>query len=473
MEQLELDDIQGIVAYAYLRRSHARYLVLTVQPRRAAEARAWLARLRRHVGSAQAGQHRPITEPVISIAFTHAGLKALGVAVDKGFVPEFQQGMVHPHRSRVLGDIDADQDNYQVENAPAHWRWGMTNESVHILISVFAAELEQLATFIAAHIAWAADEGLVRIEHTRNAAFRPQPDKPRDLREPFGFRDGISQPYVEGFGRPAPLADAPANRVRAGEFVLGYQNELGRTGQSPSVEAARDPNDLLKPLADGRRDLGRNGTYLVVRELDQEVARFRQRTALEQAKLIGRWPSGAPLTLARQQDDPALGDRNDFSYFATDRAGMGCPIGAHVRRANPRDGFADPDLPRTAAASFANVNQHRLLRRGRPYWEPEQGTFFMCINASIERQFEFVQQAWLNAPSFMGLPAERDLASGASTPYTIPHCAGRERLSLPALIHVRGGAYFFLPGLKALEWITELPSAGAQQLGASQTKSPP
>jgi Dyp-type peroxidase family len=237
--------------------------------------------------------------------------------------------------------------------------------------------------------------------------------------------------------------------------VLGYANELGRTGLSPSVAAQADPQGLLPARPDGRKDLGRNGSYLVVRELDQAVEQFRALPPVVQAKLIGRWPSGAPLTLAPHADDPTLAERNDFSYYAADRAGMACPVGAHVRRAHPRDGFADPDLPLTASESWTRVNQHRLIRRGRPYESPDaKGTFFMCLNASIERQFEFVQQAWLNSPSFMGLHGERDIAAGASTPFSIPHCAGRERVALPALISVRGGAYFFLPGLKALEWIT-------------------
>jgi Dyp-type peroxidase family len=452
MEQLELDDIQGIVPYAYLRRTYASYVMLTVQPERAAGARRWLGELLPHVGRARAGRAKPMSEPVISLAFTYAGLEALGVSAADGFVPEFHQGMVHPHRSRVLGDIDVDQPGYRAQNAPAHWRWGKTNDSVHILLAVYAAEQRQLTDFVARHIDWK----VVTVVYRRDAAFKSHKDDPRDLREPFGFRDGISQPYVEGFGRPAPLADAPVNRVRAGEFVLGYQNELARTGQSPSVSAESDRNNLLPTLPDGRKDLGRNGSYLVVRELDQDVPAFRALHPVEQAKLIGRWPSGAPLTLAPHADDPSLSVRNDFAYFTEDRAGMSCPVGAHVRRANPRDGFADPDLPLTAAESHASVNQHRLLRRGRPYEsELHQGTFFMCLNSSIERQFEFVQQAWLNAPSFLGLNGERDFAAGAATPFTIPHCSGRERLTLPALIQVRGGAYFFLPGHKALKWITE------------------
>jgi Dyp-type peroxidase family len=396
---------------------------------------------------------------MVSIAFTHRGLEALGVDAQqvRGFVPEFQQGMTHPHRSRVLGDIDVEENGQnKVNNAPAHWRWGAHHDNVHILIGVYAENEQRLARFVTDHIESAVREGAVIETYRRFAAFKPHPNNPRDLREPFGFRDGISQPFVEGFGRPAPLADAPNNRVRAGEFVLGYENQLARIGLSPSVAAAADPNNLLPRLPDGRRDLGRNGTYFVARELDQKVDAFGQLDPVAQAKVIGRWPSGASLSLAPNADHAPLADRNDFGYFDADRAGLGCPIGSHVRRANPRDGFADPALPMTTQESLASVNAHRLLRRGRPYQTPEHaGTFFIAINANIERQFEFVQQAWLNAPTFMGLNGERDIAAGAATPFTIPHCAGRERLQLQSLIHVRGGAYFFLPGLRALRWIAE------------------
>jgi Dyp-type peroxidase family len=448
MERLELDDIQGIVAYSYLSRKHACYVLLKVVPERAAQARALLRGLQAHVPHAKGQRGQRAGGPVLSIAFTYAGLAALGVDLEgAGFVPEFQQGMVHPHRSRVLGDID--------DNSPAHWRWGSTNDSVHILVAVYAEQRGAITDFVDTCIGRAVAAGSVEEVYRRDAAFRPRPENPRDLREPFGFRDGISQPYVEGFERPAPIADAPSNRVRAGEFVLGYPNELGRSGLSPRVEASADPDGLLPQLPDGRRDLGRNGTYLVVREFDQDVAAFNALDPTVQAKLIGRWPSGAPVALSPECDQSALADRNDFGYAEADPAGLRCPLGAHVRRSNPRDGFADPDLPLTAQESLASVNTHRLLRRGRPFSEKDrEGTFFVCINANIERQFEFVQHAWLAAPGFMGLRGERDIAAGVATPFTIPHCAGFERVKLPSMVRVRGGAYFLLPGLRALRWIS-------------------
>jgi Dyp-type peroxidase family len=193
----------------------------------------------------------------------------------------------------------------------------------------------------------------------------------------------------------------------------------------------------------------------VVRELQQHVEEFRKLAPNVQAKLMGRWPSGAPLTLSPDRDRPELRDRNDFDYFARDRAGLQCPVGAHVRRANPRDAFADPALQLSAADAIASVNHHRILRRGRPYVQPEKtGMFFMCLNTNIDRQFEFVQQNWLANRGFGRLRGEQDFAVGNETSFTIPHCAGRQKLQLSAFVRVRGGGYFFLPGIRALRYLT-------------------
>lgn len=444
-ERLELDDIQGIVAYAYLNRRHACYVMLRIADGHEAGARARLEEIRRFVASAQPREARK-NGPIVAVAFTHAGLKKLGLSEQtlSQFVPEFRESMVGDHRRRVLGDID--------DNAPERWGWGKSANSVDVLLAVYGENKQVLQDWVDTQLVAATNA--FEEEYRLYAEFRPQPKNGRDLREPFGFRDGVSQPFVEGFGRPAPLADAPSNVVRAGEFVLGYPNQLGRFSLSPTVRGSDDPGDKLPALPDGIRDLGRNGTYLVARELEQDVGEFGKLPAAIQAKVIGRWPSGAPLTLTPDRDDAALGDRNDFGFDDRDRAGLRCPIGAHIRRANPRDGFADPDLPQTALESLAAVNTHRLLRRGRPFRDEErEGMFFICLNTNIERQFEFVQQSWLNSPSFMSLNGERDFAAGVNTSFTIPHCAGREKVSLQRFIRVRGGGYFFLPGLRALEWL--------------------
>jgi Dyp-type peroxidase family len=244
------------------------------------------------------------------------------------------------------------------------------------------------------------------------------------------------------------------------------------------------------PAGSGRADLGRNGTYLVVRQLRQDVAGFWR--YLESAtrhpdgsadaaakirlgaRLVGRWPGGAPLVLSPDRDDPALSSATDFGYYAADPDGLRCPIGAHVRRTNPRDSL-DPDPGSQKSIDIGN--RHRLLRRGREYGPVasadqlasgvddgiERGLHFLCLSANIARQFEFIQHTWVNNPKFSGLYQDADPLVAARRDgadcFTIPGQPVRTRLTaLPQFVTTRGGAYFFLPGLKALRYLAGLGS---------------
>ena len=295
-------------------------------------------------------------------------------------------------------------------------------------------------------------------------------------REHFGFRDGIAQPHLANLQK-----GAERDAVQFGELVLGYINEYGRRTPRPLIDdaAAALPADAG---GSGKRDLARNGTYLVFRQLRQDVRAFwdfcegatrapdgsvdeplRLKLA---AKLIGRWPSGAPLALAPEADRPELKDSNDFEYFQRDRYGIACPVGAHVRRANPRD-MLEP-APGTSRSIAVN-KRHRLLRRGRKYgpllsrdalvtagtdatWDaPERGIHFICLGANISRQFEFVQHSWLIDPRFNGAHEQVDPLIGPAPEggrtFTVRATPVRTRYSgLPSFVQVRGGAYFFLPG---------------------------
>jgi Dyp-type peroxidase family len=265
--------------------------------------------------------------------------------------------------------------------------------------------------------------------------------------------------------------------VKAGEFILGYPNEYGQLTDRPLLPERSDPSGVLS-RHDGRADLGRNGSYLVLRTLRQDIEAFvafteaatrrdsgqadpaaRARLA---AKMVGRWPSGAPLVLAPTEDDPGLGDANEFGYHVPDPRGLACPVGSHVRRTNPRDSL-DP-RPGTDA-SLAINRRHRLLRRGRSYGEAgeERGVQFICLGANLARQYEFVQHTWVNNPAFNGLEGESDPLVGArhdkNSYFTVPDRPVRRRYAeLPQFVHVRGGAYFFLPGLRALRFITSEPT---------------
>jgi Dyp-type peroxidase family len=307
--------------------------------------------------------------------------------------------------------------------------------------------------------------------------------------EPFGFRDGISQPVVSGFPGSLPGgAPAPASTpVQPGEFVLGYANEYRLYTDRPLLDPSVDPTGVLPrdPAGSGRADLGRNGSYLVFRQLEQDVAGFWQfadrlskdpggrpdPAAREHlaARIVGRWPGGAPLVRAPDRDDPNLATANDFGYFREDRDGLRCPVGAHIRRTNPRDSL---DPKPGSPASIAVGNRHRIIRRGREYGtllSPEEaiagqsgssrGLHFACVNANISRQFEFIQRTWVNNPKFNGLYDDRDplVAAQGGGSFTIPGLPVRTRvLDLPSFVTVVGGAYFFLPGIRAVRYLATL-----------------
>ena len=275
-----------------------------------------------------------------------------------------------------------------------------------------------------------------------------------------------------------------ATEIKAGEFILGYVNEYGIPSDSPAVDPAKDPRRLLPESSAGGRDLGRNGSYLIFRQVAQDVADFwrfldgatRQSNGQSNpeardrlgAKFVGRQKSGAPLVEAPETDRPELGNHNDFGYARRDPHGFACPFGAHTRRANPRDSIGDD--PEEA---LVRVRRHRLLRRGRSYGpraaDPlvedgqERGLHFLCLNSDIERQFEFVQQTWLNNPVFAGLSGEVDPLVGdpkkGADLMTIQSSPVRACVHhLRRFVTIKGGAYFFLPGIRALRYLSSLES---------------
>ena len=460
---LELDDIQGLVARGYGTLRAAVFVLLRIDD--PAAARAWLGALAGEVATAERGGR----SEAVHVALTHPGLRRLGLPERSlaGFPDEFAGGMTTDHRRRILGDIG--------ESAPEQWRWGGPANPVDAVLLLYAEDQAGLQTLADRQAGSAALQaaGLAEVQRLDTSLL--------DATEPFGFRDGISQPLIaelEPSGQPGSLL----HTVRAGEFVLGYQNQYGQIAESPTVAAADDPGRVLPRTGDPElADLGRNGSYLVLRQLGQDVDGFRRfvdqasrgdgsadpdASARLAAKMVGRWPNGAPLTRAPDHPVDDLADANDFGYADDDAAGLGCPVGAHIRRANPRDAL-DPDTG--PDESIRSVNRHRLLRRGRAYHEPsnpnERGIHFICLNANIARQFEFVQHTWLNNPKFAGLYDDTDPLvathqGDAGRSFTVQARPLRQRVSgLPPFVTVKGGAYFFLPGLRALRFLAGLATA--------------
>jgi len=432
---LELDDIQAgaleprPVPYAGL------YQILHLDDRH--EGRELLRRLIPYLDSVASFDTKRLVS--LALAFSFQGLKAIGVPDESlaTFPPEFQQGMAA--RAAELGDVG--------HNAPEHWEKPLGSQNVHLVVVGLAPDTARLETAVRhARDALRDLRGVVPIwqQHVQASA---------DLRNMFGFADGIAHPAVEGSGIPGTNPyEVP---LKAGEFVLGYEDENHSISPVPQPEL-----------------LGRNGTYAVFRKLHTRVAAFRQhlrqrvKNRSEEewlaAKIVGRWPSGAPLALAPDKDDPELGadpKRNNAFMFGDDPRGLKSPLGAHVRRMNPRDSFII-GLPRL----------HRMIRRGTNYGPPlppgvqeddgiDRGLLFAFVGAHLDRQFEFIQREWANDGKFIGAPAEKDplVSTSDGREFTIPKQPIRLHLKgLPAFVVNRGGEYCFMPGLRALRWLADL-----------------
>ena len=346
-------------------------------------------------------------------------------------------------RAEELGEVG--------ENAPEHWEHPFGSSAVHVALAVLSPDAER------------SEELAERVRQARTelpgikVIWRQDCYQLPTGRTPFGFKDGIGQPSIEGSGV------APSNRLekplKAGEFILGYPDETGDMPTMPNPEV-----------------LGRNGTYVAFVKLHTREAPYRRYLreraasradeALLGAKMMGRWQSGAPLTLAPDRDDPELGEdprRNNEFLYRDDPRGFACPAGSHARRANPRDGLDDD--------GSVNVRLHRMIRRGTSYGPilPEgvleddgadRGIIFVFAGAHLKRQYEFVKTQWVNDGIFIGTPAEKDPLVGSndgSGTFTIPSQPIRRRLQgLPPFVVTRGGEYLFVPGLRALRWLADL-----------------
>ena len=436
---LELDDIQAGALYERPSPYVGTYLLLRIEDR--ANGRELVRRLHRIVNPATGANTADKTS--LTVAFTYQGLKALGVpqASLDSFAPEFRQGMAA--RAEVLGDVG--------ESGPEHWEKPLGSTEVHVAIAVLSPdEAERAAVAERARKAHAELQGVELI-------WSQDCYQLATGRTSFGFKDGIGQPAVEGSGRPP--TNPHERPLKAGEIILGYPDETGQLPPMPTPEV-----------------LGRNGTYVVFRKLHTKVAAYRSylraRAASRQeedllgAKMVGRWQSGAPLAVSPDTDDPELGTdprRNNDFLFGDDPRGFKCPVGAHARRANPRDALDQE--------GSVDVRLHRMIRRGTSYGPMlpdgvleddgvDRGIIFVFAGAHLKRQFEFVKTQWLNDGIFIGAPLESDPLVGPhhdSSSFTIPQRPIRRRLQdLPPFVVTRGGEYCFAPSLSALRWLAEL-----------------
>lgn len=437
-----------------------------------------------------------------ALGITWSGLQRMGLdaAALAGFDRPFKEGMFQPDRLRRLGDRRGSEwlETTMPEgptwsgNAPAADDATVaTPVTVHAMLLLYTGD-------DAAAEAWCAQVSAALAPNGAEVVHRLELDLKTDergiAREHFGYADGISQPlpYAEGVvaarnGTPITQATDPWNAVPLGEVLIGYRNGHNEVPTGPAVpagEAAQAAGLPPHQKAEGHCDLGQDGSYLVVRELRQHVASFWQSHARAAEAIRAGDPSATNVTPEWIADRAVGRDRdghllcpggllaptasgqpdNAFGFWDRDRNGTGCPVGAHVRRGNPRDGLAPTEKDKPAL--LAAANNHRLLRRGRSYGPPvvdplvddgaNRGLLFICLNTDIGRQFEFVQQTWVLNPNFATLYDEVDPLIGPRGTMTIRESPLRRIVKLETFVQFAGGEYFFLPSLPALAYLASL-----------------
>jgi Dyp-type peroxidase family len=464
MSKLNATDIQGFVLRGY-NMPYARYCFLHFEDgRRACEL------IRRLLPVVTTGQLWDQGKPqsTVNIAFTHQGLVRLDLPIATliSFPVEFQQGM--QKRGGILGDTGVN----SADNWDQVWRQG----HVHAWLGIHALSTEALDARSAEMQSLMAETGGARLLHSQDAAAIVMEGKVT-AKEHFGYTDGFGNPDYLGVcrstqpGQGKLMSDGTWAPLATGELLLGYADEAGEL-----------------PVAPIPHLLASNGTFMVYRKLHQNVGTFRHfldkwgarygagdayaREKLA-SKFIGRWRDGTPVERSPDHPDPAMtqdpSQSTNFTY-GNDADGTRCPIGAHIRRVNPRDAFG---------FQGRLINRRRITRRGLPYGpfslednaaaeqDPseldaiDRGVIFMALNASISRQFEFVQQQWIAYGNDAHLGNEKDLLMGSHSEgekYAIQGDASRANppffcTSLPNFVELRGGEYFFLPSITALGMI--------------------
>jgi Dyp-type peroxidase family len=454
MSKLNASDIQGFVLRGY-NLPMARYLFLRLEG-----ARRGRTLVHRLLSQITTGQRWDAGKPqsTLNIGFTFGGLRSLELPLATliTFPVEFQQGM--RHRSQLLGDTGV--------NSPTHWDPLWREEDIHIWLGINGQSAAAIDVCQASVLAMLQETEGATLLGFQDAAAQVVNSVPT-TGEHFGFTDGFGNPDYLGVERSSQpgqgkLLDdgktwAP---LATGELLLGYADEAGEL-----------------PVAPVPHLLAANGTFMVYRKLHQNLATFR--TWLDHqatlygggkeklaAKLIGRWRDGTPIELSPDHSDPAIAqDPNrstDFKY-AADADGSRCPMGAHLRRVHPRDAFG---------FNGRLVNRRRITRRGLPYGTfvaedvpvvdtDDRGVIFMALNASISRQFEFVQQQWIQYGNDSHLGNDKDVLMGNhgghgrfvipgdTTPANPPFMCSH----LPDFVELRGGDYFFLPSITAIGMI--------------------
>ncbi|WP_213132438.1 Dyp-type peroxidase [Citrobacter sp. FP75] len=513
-------NVQGLVVSGFSKQPFARALFLEFKFSKNHKGNSWLKALTSIAPITDADGPDP---RCAAIGFTWFGLCKMGLDPDslESFDRPFKEGMFQEDRLRRLGDrrgnkwsktvIDGGpkwSGNTPLDTAahdstarPFHSSTGKktidaitTNITVHAVLLLYedndaavAQWAVQVTQILAPHgVAVVHQLPLNRTSSTNEIE-----------REHFGFADGISQPIpfekdVVNLSQTLTKSHDSVHLVPLGEILMGHPNGHGEIAKGPVVSgissnvSGSDPGKLRPhPRGENFLDFGFNGSYMVVRELRQDVAQFwismdECAKHLNKSLNAGSSPVNADWVASRVMGRDRNGHLlcpggvlpanasgrpdNEFRFFDRDKMGYGCPLGSHVRRGNPRDGLAPSSTDKDILLNAAN--SHRILRRGRKYGpkisDPrcadadDRGLLFICLNTDIGRQFEFIQQTWILNPNFAVLHNETDPLLGPCGGFTIPDEQLRKIIDVKSYVQMVGGEYFFLPSIAALRYLEAL-----------------
>lgn len=421
----------------------------------------------------------------LGVGFTYEGLEFL--SAEQPVFPEVPPGTTieafvqGPYeRALALGDTD--------DSAPRHWLFGNDHQrTVHAVLTVASDTRDDLDAMLRAQREAIARAGALVVFEQPGATL----PGPRKGKEHFGFKDGVSEPAVRGFDAPDPkdghyAKDHPGTRlIEAGEFVIG---EPMAPTHSPETYAY----DSMPPWM-------KNGSFAVLRRLEQDVPgwwaqidmclrELKERKVVSQsttgewlaARMVGRWRSGASVAKCpvKPTNTPDAVPDNDFDYL-DDRDGLGTPLFSHLRKTNPRAGLVVDGKP--VGEEF--IDARRIMRRGIPYGMPfdptsteeanspdaARGLVFVCYQADLVGQFEFIQADWVNDPNFPpgreAEPGPDAMISGRLADTTDGKVNfeshgpdGRPQtttLSLNQFVRTRGAVYTFVPSISTLRRLSQ------------------
>ena len=455
------------------------------------------------------------------LAFSATGLRRAGLSEETlaSFARAFREGMFQEDRARRLGDRrrrawlptvvpggprwsanvplrdppPSQVSAFDVRSEEPPERHTETSLTVHALLLLYTRTEADAQAWQDAVVA-AMEPSQVTLVHALELLL--DVEKAGGFsREHFGFADALSQPLPYDVGKAVRsgaeevTAADPVQGVPLGEFLIGYIDGHHEKAPGPLVAdgaRAKAAGLLASADAQGFFDFGLNGSYLVARELKQDVAAFwasmeqnaaalRARDPAHNGHMTGEWL--AERVIGRDRDGHLLCPGNTklaacsdgspdsaFQFHERDPRGQGCPPGSHVRRAFPRDALTPQGGDRLTLLGAAN--NHRILRRGRKFGpklnDPghddgiDRGLLFLCLNTDIDRQFEFVQQTWLLNSSFASLFEEVDPLLGPAGRMTLRDDALRLTAMVDTFVRLAGGDYFFLPSLPALAFLASL-----------------